>query len=99
MSVRPATVAEAPTLAHICLQTGDYGADATGIFGDDRALADVFATPYLHGPESFGFVWDEGDGPLGYVLGTANTRAFQQWFSHTWWPALPPREPRVDADH
>lgn len=99
MTMRPATQLDASALAHICLLTGNYGTDATGIFGDDRVLADVFAIPYLHGPESFGFVWDNGDGPLGYVLGTANTRAFQQWFVDDWWSALPPREPRTEGDN
>ena len=99
LSIRCATEADADALAHICLLTGNYGADATGLFGDDRALAEVFATPYLHGPGSFGLVWDEGDGPLGYVVGTSDTRAFQQWFSQTWWPSVPTREPRVEGDN
>lgn len=99
MSVRPATRVDEDALARICLLTGDYGADATGAFGDDRALADVFALPYLYGPGGFALVWDEGAGPLGYVLGTANTRAFQQWFVADWWPARPAREPRTPGDH
>ena len=78
--------------------TGDYGADATGLYGDDRAVADVFALPYLYGPDGFALVWDHGEGPLGYVLGTANTRAFQRWFVDDWWPSLPAREPRVAGD-
>ena len=98
MTIRPTTPADAAALARICLVTGDYGADATGLYGDDRALADVFATPYLHGPGGFALVWDEGDGPLGYVLGTDNTRAFQRWFVDQWWPSRPAREPRVAGD-
>lgn len=98
MSIRPVTAADAEALARICLLTGDYGADATGVFGDDRALADVFAIPYLHGPGGFGLVWDHGEGPLGYVVGTSDTRAFQRWFVNHWWPSLPPREPRVAGD-
>lgn len=98
MAIRPTSPADAAAIARICLLTGNYGADATGVFGDDRALADVFALPYLYGPASFGLVWDQGEGPLGYVLGTSDTRAFQQWFVDDWWPATPPREPRVAGD-
>lgn len=58
----------------------------------------MYALPYLHGPSSFALVWDEGDGALGYVLGTADTRAFQQWFVSHWWPAIPARETRVAGD-
>ena len=98
MSIRPATEADAEALARICLLTGNYGADATGVFGDDQALADVFATPYLYGPGGFSLVWDQGDGPLGYVVGTSDTRAFQHWFVDVWWPALPLRQPRKEGD-
>lgn len=99
LSIRPATGADADALARICLATGNSGADATGVFGDDRALADVFVLPYLRGPGRFGLVWDQGDGPLGYVVGTSDTRAFQQWFVADWWPSSPPREVRAEGDN
>ncbi|WP_084101907.1 GNAT family N-acetyltransferase [Demequina sp. NBRC 110051] len=87
-SIRPATPADHDAIARICRLTGDAGADATGMYGDDTVLADVYATPYLHGPGAFALVWAEGDGPLGYVLGTEDTVAFQTWFSEHWWPAV-----------
>lgn len=97
--IRPAQVADAPALARICLLTGDAGADATGLYGDDTVLADVYATPYLYGPGCFAFVWDEGAGALGYVLGARDTHAFQDWFSNTWWPSVADAHPmRTDAD-
>jgi len=73
-------------IAHICLLTGDHGTDATGLFGDDRALADVYALPYLYAPSGFALVWDGADGVAGYVVGATDTRAFQLWFSDHWWP-------------
>ncbi|WP_297081172.1 GNAT family N-acetyltransferase [uncultured Demequina sp.] len=98
MSIRVAAPDDRDAIARVCLLTGDNGADATGAFCDDAALADVFALPYLEGPGGFALVWDEGDGVVGYVLGTSDTRAFQEWFSSQWWPARPPRSPRTPGD-
>ncbi|WP_159449159.1 N-acetyltransferase [Demequina sp. NBRC 110055] len=98
-AIREAGAGDAAAIARICRLTGDAGADATGHHSDDTALADVYATPYLHGPACFALVWDEGDGPLGYVLGTADTRAFQTWFTQTWWPSVADRHALVtEAD-
>lgn len=98
LSIRLATTADTEALAQICVLTGNDGADATGMFVDDRVLADVFAIPYLHSPAAFAFVWDEGAGPVGYVLGTADTRSFQRWFVDQWWPGLAARGQRTARD-
>ena len=99
MTIRPATTADHDAIARICLLTGDAGSDATGKHGDDTMLADVYATPYLYGPRTFALVWDEGEGPAGYVIGTEDTRAFQAWFSATWWSSVADRHPlRAEAD-
>lgn len=99
MTIRAATPADHDEIARICLLTGNAGGDDTGRHGDDALLADVYAIPYLHGPAGFALVWDEGDGAIGYVMGTADTRAFQGWFSDSWWPSVAHRHPlRVEAD-
>lgn len=99
MPVRPATPADGTQIARICLLTGSTGADATGRFGDDTVLSDVFATPYLHGPGGFCLVWDVGGEARGYVLGTDDTRAFQEWFVDAWWPRVgPSHRRRTEAD-
>ncbi|MGC4173875.1 GNAT family N-acetyltransferase [Demequina sp.] len=91
--IRPATPADHAQIARICLLTGATGADATGVFGDDQVLADVYATPYLQGPGCFVYVWDVDGEARGYVLGTTDTRAFQTWFSDTWWPRVAAAHP------
>lgn len=58
----------------------------------------MFALPYLEGPDTFALVWDEGAGPLGYVVGTDATRVFQDWFVRTWWPSRAIRAPRTQRD-
>ncbi|WP_062302604.1 GNAT family N-acetyltransferase [Demequina subtropica] len=97
--IRAATLEDRDAIARICLLTGAQGGDATGRFGDDTVLADVYATPYLDGPGGFCLVWDEGEGAVGYVLGTSDTRAFQEWFVHEWWPTVAAgHPPRTAAD-
>lgn len=98
-TTRPTTVADHAQIARICLLTGATGTDATGVFSTDTTLADVYATPYLHGPGGFALVWDVASEARGYVVGTDDTRAFQRWFSEQWWPTrehLHP--PRTDGD-
>ena len=57
----------------ICVRTGDNGEDATGKFEDVRLLADIYAGPYLYLEPDLSFVLDDGDKPVGYVIGTADT--------------------------
>lgn len=99
MAIRPAAQRDHAQIAHICLKTGAAGSDATGLFCDDTALSDVYATPYLVGPDGFCLVWDVDGEARGYVLGTSDTQAFQQWFVDEWWPRVGPRHrQRTDAD-
>jgi len=97
--IRPATPADAHHIARICLLTGADGGDSSGRFGDDTALADVFALPYLHGPSCFTWVVDIDGEARGYVVAAADTEAFQQWFSNEWWAERGPlHEAKTDGD-
>ena len=72
----------------ICVETGDSGADATGQFRNDDLLPDIYAGPYLlHDPDLVLLV-DDGDGAIGYVLGTADSAAYAEWFRSEWWPTV-----------
>lgn len=94
MTIRPARAADRAAIARVCLLTGQQGADATGLFGDDETLADVYALPYLEGPGCFCLVWEADAGVSGYVLGTVDTEAFQRWFVDEWWPRAGVRHER-----
>lgn len=97
--IRPATADDEHQVARICLLTGADGRNAAGRFGDDRALADVYALPYLHGPSCIAWVVDVGGEARGYVVAAADTHAFQQWFSDEWWPERGPlHELKTDDD-
>ena len=75
-------------VATICTRTGDSGADATGHFSTDKLLPDVYALPYVDHEPELALLVDAGAGPIGYILGTADTVAFDRWFVERWWPTV-----------
>ncbi len=91
MHIRPATVGDHATLSRICLETGDSGADATGKEDDPDLLGIVYAVPYQVVAPEFAFVVEDEAGPCGYVLGAADTVAFQRFLAETWFPPVAAR--------
>ncbi|MCT2588236.1 GNAT family N-acetyltransferase [Actinophytocola gossypii] len=85
-------------LYDICLRTGASGEDATGMYRDPDLLGHVFAGPYAALAPDLAFVAVDDDGVAGYVLGAAETRAFERACERDWWPALRARYPRDSAD-
>ncbi|MDH2415675.1 GNAT family N-acetyltransferase [Nocardioides sp. CER19] len=81
----------------ICLRTGDSGADATPLYTDPVLLGAVYAGPYLALPEGLGYVAVDEQGVAGYVLGAADTRAFEAACEAGWWPALRATHPDPGA--
>ncbi|MET0736390.1 MAG: GNAT family N-acetyltransferase [Microbacterium sp.] len=85
--IRPFHPGDEPALADICLKTADSGADATGVLEDDRIWAEIFVLPYVARDPDLAFVVEADDGRVvGYVVGTADTRTFEDWFRDEWWP-------------
>ena len=95
--IRPFRPGDEPALADICLKTADAGSDATGVFADDDLWGEVFVLPYVMRHPDLAFVVETDDGRVaGYVVGTDDTRAFEDWFAATWWPQFAERWPRPD---
>jgi len=87
LQLRPFRTGDESALAEICIRTADAGADATGILADDAIWPAVFVLPYVARHPDLAFVVEDEDGrPVGYVVGTDDTAAFEDWFAHTWWP-------------
>lgn len=101
MNIRPYRASDLPALYDICLRTGDAGSDASTTASHPRLLGDYFAAPYVEFDPDLCLILADEHGPCGYILGTADTRAFYSWFNHTWLPRV--REtyrgltPRVDG--
>jgi ribosomal protein S18 acetylase RimI-like enzyme len=93
VTIRPATAADRPALYEICRLTGDTGEDASGLYADPYLLGEVWVGPYLVLEPDLAFVGDDGGNAVGYVLGAADTAAFEAACEERWWPALRGRYP------
>jgi ribosomal protein S18 acetylase RimI-like enzyme len=96
LPLRPARISdpvEVDLLYDICLRTGADGGDATARYRDPRLLGEVYLGAYLAFEPDLAFVADDGTGPVGYVIGTADTREFEERCERDWWPPLRARYP------
>lgn len=93
MNLRPAAPEDRPRLYEICLRTGADGQDATALHRDPHLLGHVYVGPYLAFARDLAFVLEDDDEVLGYVLGVADTAAFERECEERWWPELRRRYP------
>jgi ribosomal protein S18 acetylase RimI-like enzyme len=80
-------------LYQICLQTMDYGRDATKLYADRRLPGLFYVAPYVTCDPSLCLVACLDQKPCGYVLGTNDSRAFETWCEANWFPPLRERYP------
>jgi ribosomal protein S18 acetylase RimI-like enzyme len=96
-AIRPVRPSDLDALYDICLRTGDAGRDATPLYRDRRLLGDLYVAPYAVLEPEHAFVVDDGSGqPQGYIVGAADTRAFEARCEAEWWPAARERHGRPE---
>ncbi|WP_309646437.1 GNAT family N-acetyltransferase [Phenylobacterium sp.] len=86
--IRPFERQDIAALYDICLKTGDSGQDATSLYADPRLIGEIYAAPYGRLQPDLAFVAQDEQGVAGYVIGTADTRAFEARQEAEWWPRL-----------
>ena len=84
-------------LYRICLLTGANGGDASHLFADPMLLGHLHAAPYAWFAPDLAFLAEDSSGVGGYVLGAADTHAFERRLEHDWWPELRRRYPPPPA--
>lgn len=84
--IRPYAPGDLPALYDICLKTGDSGADGTHLYADPRIIGDIYAAPYGVLEPGLAVVAEDEAGVAGYIVGTADTRAFEARCEAEWWP-------------
>ncbi len=98
-AIRPYAPADLPSLYRICRLTGDAGADATPLYRDPELIGHYYAAPYAVLEPPLCFLLTADGEPCGYVLGTADTAAFNARAEREWFPALRARLPQpADGD-
>ncbi|KAK0468215.1 acyl-CoA N-acyltransferase [Desarmillaria tabescens] len=98
ITIRRATEADEAALSRICLLTADAGKSAEHLhdFGELPGL--VYAVPYVKLPTTWGFVLvDDTHTVVGYILGSKDTRAYEQYAAEHWWPVLAEKYPPESA--
>jgi ribosomal protein S18 acetylase RimI-like enzyme len=96
--IEPAGIHDLPGAYRVCLQAGDAGRDATGLYRDPDLLGHIYVGPYLMRGVGTQLVVVDDDGVAGYLLSADDTHAFEAWAEATWWPPLRVRYPRRDGD-
>lgn len=100
ITIRKAIETDEAALSKICLLTADAGRSAEHLhdFGELPGL--VYAVPYVKLPTTWGFVMvdsNKGDEVVGYILGSKDTRAFEDFAAKNWWPNLAAQYPSDQA--
>ena len=76
-----------PGLYHICLATGDSGANAEHLYNQKDMLGEIYVGPYLNFQPELSFTLIQ-DGVAGYALAALDTTSFEDTLSNQWWPAI-----------
>jgi ribosomal protein S18 acetylase RimI-like enzyme len=96
--IRAARAGDLPALYEIALATGDSGQDAAGLYRDRELVGHLYAAPYAVLEPRSAFVVEDEDGVGGYIVGAADTLAFEARMEAEWWPALRRRYPEPGGD-
>ena len=76
-----------PGLYHICLATGDSGANAVHLYNQKDMLGEIYVGPYLNFQPELSFTLIQ-DGVAGYALAALDTTSFENTLSNQWWPVI-----------
>ena len=95
LTIRPATLDDAPALSRICLLTADAGQSAENQCTIKDLPGAVYALPYVNLDSCWGFVLVDSGAPqdardqvVGYVLGSSSVRKFEAEAAEKWWPQM-----------
>lgn len=86
--IRPARPGDEAGAYEVCLQTGDSGEDATGLYEDPLALGHIYVGPYLKLEPRFAFILADAKGICGYALAALDSKVFYDAYLSQWLPPL-----------
>lgn len=84
---------------HICMKTGDHGADGEPFYKEDPdALGRIYVGPYLEFEPDFALVLEDEEGIAGYALAAFDARQFFERYEREWRPNLCKEFPAPSGD-
>lgn len=88
LAIRRATEADTAALFRICLLTADAGKSAVALHDFPELPGLTYAVPYLTRKATWAFVLEEEDTKevVGYVVGSYDTRAYEEDVIQKWFP-------------
>ena len=97
--IRPSTPSDIDAAYHVCLKTGDSGADGTHLYPDDpKALGRIYVGPYIVYEPDLAFVLEDKEGVCGYVLGALDSARFYKRYLEEWVPKMQADHPEPTGD-
>lgn len=93
-NVRSANYSDLPYLYDICLKTADKGGDASHLLSDAYLVGQFFVAPYLFFELDTCFIAEKNGVPIGYIVGTTDSLAYNQWLNEKWLPDLRKKYPK-----
>ncbi len=93
-TIRPARSGDEKGAYHVCLKTGDNGADGEPFYRQDPdALGRIYVGPYLAFEPQISLILQDPEGICGYALGAFDSRKFFDRYEKEWRPNLTARFP------
>lgn len=103
--IRAIATGDIDQIRAITLATGDAGGDASPLYRNGGLISEIYSAPYVRFSPEAALVAEDEEGVAGYIVGAFDTRSFEAWLEHKWWPNLrrihpdPAGDPsRWDAD-
>jgi ribosomal protein S18 acetylase RimI-like enzyme len=96
VDVRPLQPCDVDALHAISLATGLAGGDASSLYSDPKLVGHIYSAPYARLQPDLCLVAEDEAGVAGFVVGTADTSAWETRLEREWWPRLRQQYPAPD---
>jgi ribosomal protein S18 acetylase RimI-like enzyme len=96
VNLRPLQPRDIDALYAISLATGLAGGDASSLYRDGKLMGHIYSAPYASLQPDLCLVAEDEAGVAGFVVGAADTFAWEGRLEREWWPRLREQYPAPD---
>jgi len=96
VNIRAFQPCDLDALHAISLATGLAGGDASSLYSDQKLMGHIYSAPYAILQPELGLVAEDEVGVAGFIVGAANTSAWERRLEREWWPRLRREYPAPD---